>query len=404
MLFFDAACETANWVIREMQSADGGYYSSQDADSEGVEGKFFVWSEDEINSVLKDAAQNSNIKAETIDLFRSRFGLNLTSNFEGFWHLHGYQTEASLASRRQLDKAELHKQLHLLRQHLFNYREKRVHPATDTKILCAWNGLMIQGMASAGRLLGKPEYVESAYQAAYFLKNHCWKSEQLYASFKDGKTRFNAYIDDYAFLIYGLLELLQSRWDNELYIWTLELADRLLSDFEDTKYGGFYFTSHQHETLIQRLKNFGDDAIPAGNAIATLVLNRLGYLSGNQHYIKAAENCLKSAWSAINQAPISHCALLNALNEYLRPPNILILRTLGNDEENWSSITQQYYLPFTLVYNIPAKELLHPSLAEKKAGSTNLAYPCSGMTCRNPLNTKAELKAYLQNNSYRVME
>jgi uncharacterized protein YyaL (SSP411 family) len=404
VLFFDAANETANWVMREMQSTDGGYYSAQDADSEGIEGKFFAWSKDEINALLDNAAQHSNIKAESIELFKSRFGLDLSDNFEGLWHLHGYLQETTLANKHQLDEDELHKQLHLIRQYLFKHRENRIHPDTDTKILCAWNGLMIHGMAVAGRLLEKPEYTESARRAAYFLKNHCWKNNQLFASLKDGNAKLNAYIDDYAFLIYGLLELLQNRWDNELYIWTLELADQLLTDFEDTEYGGFYFTSHQHENLIQRLKSFSDDAIPAGNAIAALALNRLGYLSGDQRYIEAAENCLRSAWSSINQAPISHCALLTALNEYLTPPNILIMRTVSNDEKNWLEITQQYYLPFTLIYNIPAGQTPHFSLSEKTAGNTSQAYPCSGMLCHKPIKTESELQSYLRNNSYRILE
>ncbi len=404
LLFFDATCETANWVKREMQSADGGYYSAQDADSEGAEGKFFAWSKEEINSLLEDATQDNNINAESIKLFKTRFGLDLAANFEGLWHLHGYLQESKLASRHQQDEDKLHNQFQLIRQHLFKHREKRIHPDTDTKILCAWNGLMIHGMAVAGRLLDKPEYTESATRAAYFLKNHCWKNNQLFASFKDGKATLNAYLDDYAFLIYGLLELLQSRWNNELYTWTLELADQLLSNFEDTEYGGFYFTSHQHENLIQRLKNFSDDAIPSGNAIAALALNRLGYLSGEQRYIEAAGNCLKSAWSSINQSPISHCALLNALNEYLTPPDILIMRTVGNDKRNWSSITQQYYLPFTLIYNIPAKQTPHFSLSEKIADNTSLAYTCSGRLCQKPIKTEAELHTYLRNNSYRVLE
>ena len=345
-LFFNTVCETADWVTREMQSADGGYYSAQDADSEGSEGKFFVWSKDEITSLLNTAIRDTDITAESTALFKERFGLNLDANFEGSWHLHGYVQQAALAKKHQLDEKELDTQFHLIRHYLFKHREKRIHPGTDTKILCAWNGLMIHGMSIAGRLLDKPEYTKSARLAAYFLKNHCWKDQQLFANYKNDKASLAAYLDDYAFLIYGLLELLQSQWDNDLYIWTLELADKLLLDFEDTNYGGFYFTSHYHEELIQRLKNFSDDAIPSGNAIATLVLNRLGYLSGRQQYIDAAERCLKSSWSMLNQAPISPCAQLNALNEYLTPPDILIIRNKTNaqvEEENWSALTQPYY-------------------------------------------------------------
>ena len=412
-LFYDACCETANWVMREMQSADGGYYSAQDADSEGVEGKFFVWTQKEINTLLNQATKQDNIDAKSIEYFKTRFGLDRTENFEGQWHLHGYVTEAAIAKQYNLDENQLHEQLHLIRQYLFQQREKRIHPETDTKVLCAWNGLMIHGMAITGRLLNKPDYIESASKAAYFLKNQCWKNGQLFASTKDGKVSLKAYLDDYAFLIYGLLELLQSHWDNTLYQWTLELADTLLAEFEDTEYGGFYFTSHNHEDLIQRLKTFSDDAIPAGNAIAALSLNRLGYLAGRQHYIDAAERCLQSAWRSINNAPISHCALLNALNEYLTPPDILIIRSHKTtdsgaknkeDETSWNALIRQHHLPTTLIYDIPASEKPHSTLAEKIAGDTNRAYPCTGMQCQNSIENTADLEKYLRNNSYRVLE
>jgi uncharacterized protein YyaL (SSP411 family) len=390
--------------MREMQSPDGGYYSAQDADSEGTEGKFFVWPQNEINELLESVAQRDDIDTESTCLFKDRFGLNLNENFEGSWHLHGYQQEAALASNNQKDPEELHQKLLIIRQYLFRHRENRIHPDTDTKILCAWNGLMIHGMAITGRLLDKPECTESASRAAYFLKKHCWQNNQLFASTKDGKTTLNAYIDDYAFLIYGLLELLQNKWDNNLYMWALALADKLLTDFEDNEYGGFFFTSHNHENLIQRLKSFSDDAIPSGNAIASLALNRLGHLSGDTRYIESAEKCLKSAWSAINQAPISHCALLTALSEFLTPPNILIMRTTANDEIKWQSLAQQFYLPFTLVYNIPTDQTLHSSLEEKVGGDSSLAYPCNGHQCQQPLKTETDLQTYLRNNSYRVLE
>ncbi len=396
-LFFDTASETADWVMREMQAEGGGYYSAQDADSEGHEGKFFVWSKDEINTLLNQCTENPAISTESIKLFKQRFGLNKAENFEGTWHLHGYIAESALIHKQ--DSENLHQQFKHIRQQLFIHREKRIHPETDTKVLTAWNGLMIHGMSITGRLLEKNDYIESASRAAHFIKNHCWQNGQLFANHKDGKTTLNAYLDDYAFLLYGLLELLQSQWDNELYTWTLTLADRLLADFEDSNYGGFYFTSHQHETLIQRLKSFSDDAIPAGNAIAAYTLNRLGYLSGQQKYIDAAENCLKSAWSSINHSPVAHCALLNALSEYLTPPDILIIRSQQNDGDTWSSLTQQYFLPHTLVYNIPADQTPHATLSAKVAANSSIAYPCSGMLCHKVIENLPELKTYLQNNS-----
>jgi uncharacterized protein YyaL (SSP411 family) len=403
-LFQDAACETANWVIRELQSPQGGYYSAQDADSEGVEGKFFVWSKAEINSLLDKAAQQNDLTPQSIEIFKARFGLHSAANFEDHWHLHGYRSQSALAKKYRTSERDLHQQLRLIRQTLFKYRENRTHPATDTKVLTAWNGLMIHGMSQAGRLLNKPEYTESAMHAALFLKNHCWKNGQLLASFKDGKATLSAYLDDYAFLLHGLLELLQNQWHDELYSWALQLADKLLSDFEDSTYGGFFFTSHHHETLIQRLKVFSDDAIPAGNAIAAMALNRLGYLAGVQAYIDAAGRCLKSAWTSMTRAPISHSALLNALREYLTPPNIVIIRCTEKDAASWTALTQEYYSPFTLIYNIPADMTPHPSLAEKAAGNTSRAYPCQGTQCSPPIESTAELDTYLRNNSYRVLE
>lgn len=403
-VFYDTACETAAWVMREMQSSEGGYYSAKDADSEGCEGKFFVWQKDEISSLLDEYMQNNNTSAEVIELFKQRFGFDKKANFEGAWHLHGYQRTDTLTNNNGLEAAELNQQFQSIRHYLFVKREKRIHPETDSKVLCAWNGLMIHGMSASGRLLNKPEYIESASRAAHFLRQHCWHDGRLLASYKNGKAKLNAYIDDYAFLIYGLLELLQSKWDNTLYQWMLKLADKLLSDFEDTEYGGFYFTSHDHEPLIQRLKSFSDDAIPSGNAIAVYALNRLGYLAGEQRYLDAAENCLKSAWTSINHSPVSHCALLTALNEYLSPPDIVIIRNHTSKQDDWTSKTRQYFLPFTLIYNIPAEETLHISLSSKTASSSNIAYPCSGMRCHEPIIDLAELESYLRNNSYRILE
>ena len=403
-LFYDAVCATADWVQREMQSEEGGYYAAQDADSEGHEGKFFAWSKEEINTLLTDATKLDTIDNKSIEIFRQRFGLNQNENFEGLWHLYGNQSEKSLADKHSIDETKLHQQLKQIRHYLFQKREQRIHPDTDTKILTAWNGLMIHGMSIAGRLLEQPDYIVSARQAAHYLKKTCWLDNKLYASSKDGKTTLNAYIDDYAFLIYGLMELLQSQWDNDLYIWTQQLADQLLAEFEDKNYGGFFFTSHQHEELIQRLKSFSDDAIPSGNAIAALVLNRLGYLSGKQHYIESAENCLKSAWIAINHAPISHCALLNALSEYLTPPGILIIRSQV-DNENWQKLSQQYYLANTMIYTIPADQTPDGALAQKQAlPDSNIAYPCNGLQCQKAIESTTELQTYLQNNSYRVLE
>ncbi|HEB82936.1 MAG TPA: thioredoxin domain-containing protein [Gammaproteobacteria bacterium] len=402
-VFSHCAQQTADWVMREMQSTEGGYYAAQDADSEGEEGRFFVWQKKEIDTLLKQAVEKARLPPLYIALYKTRFGLDRPANFEGRWHLHGYVSEAALASKYDLEPDELHQAMQTISRFLFNRREQRVHPATDTKILCAWNGLMIHGMATAGRLLGRTDYTQSAIQATDFIRTHLWRNGRLLATYNKGRASLNAYLDDYAFLIHGLLELLQNQWDNGLYEWTLQLADALLEEFEDHKYGGFFFTGRNHEKLIQQIKGFSDDAIPSGNAIAAISLGRLGYLSGRPAYLKAAERCLQSAWSAINQAPISHCAMLNALREQLTPHDLLIIRKQNCDSRDWPA-ADSVYLPFASVYTINAQQPLHSTLREKAVSDNTIAYLCNGMQCSEPLINPAELESYLSNNSYRILE
>ncbi len=391
--FYNTATETANWVIREMQSLEGGYYSAQDADSEGIEGKFFAWHIDEAKAVIDD---------ECWPVFEQRFGFNKPANFEGKWHLHGYRSETELAKKLSIDIETVSNHLQLAKKQLYARREMRIHPARDEKMLCAWNGLMIHGMAAAGRLLNQPLYIESARRAAYFIKNNCWIKQRLYANYKAGRAQLNAYLDDYAFLLQGLLELLQCEWDASLYEWSLELADTLIEQFEDHQGGGFYFTGHDHEQLIQRTKSFGDDAIPSGNASACIALNQLGYISGRTHYIETVERCIKSAWQAINQAPISHCAMIDALSEYLNPPTILIIRSHKQDYTECTELTFYHYLPSILVFNIPAEQFIHSTLAAKEAQRDTCAYPCQGPQCYAIIKTVEEMRQLIKNNSYRI--
>jgi uncharacterized protein YyaL (SSP411 family) len=392
---FDATIETADWVIREMQSIEGGYYSALDADSEGEEGKFYTWTPEHIKELLDD---------DHLQIFFRRFGLDKPANFEGQWHLHAYKSYQALADEFDTKADSLRDQLKKSRRTLFEVREKRIHPGLDEKILTSWNGLMIRGMAHAGRILSREDYIDSAERAASFIKTTLWQDHRLLASHKDGQSHLNAYLDDYAFLLYGLLELLQARWNNDTYNWALEIADALIDKFEDGDNGGFFFTSHDHEQLIQRLKTYNDEAIPSGNGIASIALNQLGYLSGQNRYIDAAERNLKAAWQAINQAPISHCTYVSALDNFLNPPNILIIRSQENDHQQWLDITKNRYLPSTLVFAIPSEITPPKSLIDKKAGKNTLAYPCAGYQCHNTLNNYNELLEFVENNSYRVSE
>jgi len=384
----DAAIETADWVIREMQSDAGGYYSALDADSEGEEGKFYTWSPE---------TAASHLDTDEYDLLSRRYGLDRSANFEGCWHLHACQSYSELADQSGSNAADVRKQLQKARKKLFQVREQRIHPGLDDKILTSWNGLMIRGMAYAGRQLGKPEYIESAASAADYIYNKLWQDNRLLATARDGHAHLNAYLDDYAFIISGLLELMQSRWNSAWLNWARQLADVLIEQFEDSS-GGFFFTSHDHETLIQRSKSYSDDATPSGNGIAAESLLLLGYLLAEPRYIDAAERCLKAAWASINQGAISHCSLLEALDAQLDPPRIIVLRGSTDALDDWLQSATGHFMPHTHIFAIPEDDDLPASLAEKSITDTTLAYVCEGMQCAPPISSRREWSALIDDN------
>jgi len=375
ILLYDAAIETGDWVMREMQSDKGGYYSALDADSEGEEGKFYVWQKDQVRDLLASM---------DYPLFAARFGLDHDANFENRWHLHAYRDYAALADEHQVDAEAARESLARMRALLFTVREQRIHPGLDDKILTAWNGLMIEGMATAGRLLLRDDFIDSAVRAAEFVRQTLWSGNRLCATTKNGKTHLNAYLDDYAFMLSGLLALLQARWDNAMYQWAGEIADTLIDQFEDPQ-GGFFFTSHDHEQLIMRSKNFADDAMPAGNGVAARALIQLGYLAVDKRYLDAAERCLQAGWQAMSEHPISHCSMLGALRDYLSPPEIIILRGSRDELARWQAAGAQAYLPKTLIFAIENQHLLSGSLAEKNTHPGGCAYICTGSTCQPPI-------------------
>ncbi len=376
-LFQRIAGETADWVMREMQASQGGYFSTLDADSEGEEGKFYIWTPKEAQQLLDE---------KEYAIFSRRFGLDRRANFEGNWHLHVYEGLEPLAENLNLGIEEIKSTLDKSRDKLLTQRSKRIWPGKDEKILTAWNGLMIKGMAIASRHLDKPEYADSATQTLDFVRSSLWKNNRLLATSKDSKAHLNAYLDDYAFLLDGILELLQTRWRSKDLEFALQLADVLIDQFEDKQNGGFYFTSNDHEQLIQRPKIYADEATPAGNGIAAQSLARLGYLCGDTRYIDAAEHCLKSAASLMKQAPAAHGSLLNALEEYLTPIEIIILRGQPERMKTWQSAVNQRYRPSKLVFSIPASiSDLPKGLASKQALGDIVAYQCKGTSCSAPI-------------------
>ena len=375
-VFQRIAEETAQWVMREMQSPEGGYYSTLDADSEGEEGKFYVWTPAEVKAIL-----NKDEYAVTSRVY----GLDRQANFEGHWHLHIFEDLAEVAAELELDAEAATTLLLSARKKLLAVRAQRIHPGRDEKILTSWNGLMIKGMACAARYLDNAECLASAQRSVDFIRDTLFVDGRLLATYKDGKARLMAYLDDYAFLLDGLINLLQATWRKSDLEFAIALAEAILTHFEDAEHGGFYFTAHDHETLIQRPKNFMDEAIPAGNAIATLSLARLGHLLGEQRYLDSAERALRCAWDHIEQAAYAHAAFLQALEEYLYPPQLIVIR--GEAEAMaWQKTIQTHYVSRRMCFVIPAGETDLPGLlAERKPGrSGTRAYACSGMQCHAP--------------------
>lgn len=367
--------ETAHWVMREMQSDEGGYFSTLDADSEGEEGRFYTWTAEQIKKTLP---------AALAEIVQHVYGLNQPANFEGCWHLVVTNPIESFPSESEI---ELTKQdFATARELLLTVREQRIRPARDEKILTAWNGLMIKGMAKAGRLTQTADFTESAQRAIDFLRQHVFRNLRLDAVYQGGSSKLMAYLDDYVFLIDGLLESLQSSWRTQDLEFAISLADSLLEYFEDKQNGGFFFTAHDHEELIQRPKPMMDEAIPAGNGIAAQVLLRLGHLLGEPRYLDAARNTLLAAWNNISQYPYAHCALLTALEEYLYPGEFIILRGEAENMQAWLDVAYKAYQPGRMIYAIPAKEQSLPGLLDERiAGKEVMAYCCKGMTCQQPV-------------------
>jgi uncharacterized protein YyaL (SSP411 family) len=239
--------------------------------------------------------------------------------------------------------------------------------------------------------------VDAAADAVDFLRNNLMQDDRLLASYKDGRARFAAYLDDHAFLLDALLELLQARWNTEHLAFAQHLAQLLLEHFEDKGNGGFWFTANDHEQLIHRSKPLADEAVPSGNGIAAFALQRLGFLLGETTYLDAAERTLRTAWRGISEVPHGHVSLLTALEEYLEHPEIIVIRGANDEISRWRDSVAKVYAPRRLVFAIPEDETGLPgALADRKAmdGET-VAYRCLGTHCEMPVTTWEALAAQL---------
>ncbi len=390
-LFRGAVTDTVTWLQREMRHPDGGFYAALDADSEGEEGKFYVWRREQVKKLL---TEDEYLVVETL------YGLDKPANFENKWNLHRYDSWRSVISRLSLEAADADALLAAAREKLFNARAERTRPGTDDKVLTAWNGLLIRGLAHAGRQLQQPDWITMAQQTVDFVRTELWQGNRLQATWKAGRPRYAGYLDDYANMLDGLLELLSVRWRQEDLEFAVELADVLLQQFYHDADGGFYFTSHDHETLIHRPKPTMDDALPPGNGTAAVALMKLGHLLGETRYLDAADATLRWARGLMERVPTAHCTLLTALEAAVYPPEQVILRGPQQEMEVWIKELTGAFTPWRCVYAIPYEDVTRvpgflPRLVSAGQQEKVLAYVCTNLTCSPPVESLEELRGIL---------
>jgi uncharacterized protein len=311
------ATETLDYVLREMTSTDGGFYSSQDADSEAKEGEFFLWTLEEVESIIggKEAA-----------LFSSYFSVTPDGNFEGRNILNVPRSAGVVARLNGITESELRDAIQRARKQLFNVRERRIKPGRDEKILTAWNGLMLRSFAEAAQALDRDDYRDAAIRNAKFLLSHLRRDRQLLRSYKDGQAKFNGYLDDYAFLLDGLISLYEATFDPRWIGEALLIADTMVEKFWDPEAKNFFFTSADHEALIHRPKELFDNATPSGNSVAVHALLRVSKLAGNSGLGENAIAVLAKMASLLDQQSSAFPHLLCALDFCLgRPQEIAVI-------------------------------------------------------------------------------
>jgi uncharacterized protein YyaL (SSP411 family) len=385
--FAKIAGETADWVLRDMRSPEGGFYSSLDADSQGHEGRFYVWTPAEAAALLD---------GREYPVFARRFGLDRTANFEGQWHLHTFASLEDCAAVINEPPPSAQALIESARVKLLTARNLRIWPARDEKVLTSWNALVIKGLAIAARVLERPDLDLAATAAVDFVRHHLWRDGRLLATYKDGRAHLPAYLDDYAFLIDALLELLQTRWRSRDLEFAQELAEVLLGHFEDAADGGFFFTAKDHEALIHRSKTFADESLPSGNGVAASALCRLGFLLAETRYLNSAQRTLEAAWTGIQEYPRAHMSLVNALEDLLSSMQILVIRGDAAEAARWAADLGSLYAPTRMIFAIPHDAALPAALAAKAAGRFTTAYLCTGMACSAPMTDLAEISRALR--------
>jgi uncharacterized protein len=366
---FERVCrETLDWALLEMRAPEGGFYSALDADSEGVEGKFYVWTPGEVRDAL----------GEDAEAVIAHFGITDDGNFEG----------SNIPVRAGADELPA-----ALRQRLYDVRAKRVWPGLDDKRLTSWNALMISALADAGAVLGERRYLDAASACADFLLD-TMRDEQdhLLRTFKDGRAHLNAYLEDHAFLIEALLTLYEATFEPRWFAAARELADQTIGRFADEERGGFFETSSDHERLVARRKDLEDNPIPAGNSSAAYGLLRLAALSGEHEYERRAEGVLRLLHQIAQQHPLAFAHLLQALDFRLAQTKEVALA--GEDTAELQRVVRSKFRPHIVLAGgepdgVPLMDGRTP------VDGHPAAYVCEQFACRRPVTEAAELEALL---------
>ena len=389
--------ETLDYVLREMTDPSGGFYSAQDADSEGVEGKFFVWSPGEINAVMGDTDG---------EVFAGYYGVTAGGNFEGKNILNIRQNPEEFAETKGLTADQLGDIINRGSKALLEVREQRIHPMRDDKVLASWNGLMLRSFAEAAAALGRPDYLAVAIKNAGFLVGSMKSDGRLLRTYRDGQAKLLGYLEDYSFVIDGLLALYEATFDLRWLEEAVTLADSMIELFWDEGIGGFYDTGSDHETLVVRPRDVFDNAQPCGGSVASDVLLRLAGFTGKSDYSAKAAVPLRSLHQAMYQSPGGTGHWLSALDFYVSPPKEIAVIGPRDDPATQALLDTVFhrFLPNKVVMGVEPP--LSPTVGNSGSdipllagrgmvGGLPSAYVCQNYACQLPVTDPAGLAEQL---------
>ena len=398
--FFRVARETLEYVLREMTSPQGGFYSSQDADSEGEEGRFFLWTLAELRSVVGE---------DRAPLVARFFDVSEEGNFEGRNILHRTIEIAEAARLFSKPLDETRTSIETARERLFYARERRVKPGRDEKILTAWNGMMISALAEGYRVLRDDRFLLAAGRAVDFVRTRLWVGHALRRSFKDGIARFNAYLEDYALMISALVDTYEASLDRKYLEFAREMAEVMIERFADPENGGFFFTSDDHENLITRGKAAFDGSTPSGNSAAIIGLLKLHSYLSDQRYMVEAEKALRLFGPFMEKQPFAFSHMLEAADLFEHGTTMVVIvgESGAGQMEEWLQRLGLIYVPNRAIFAVAPDATQDPLIPEIAAGKRQIdgrttAYICRERVCSSPIMSVDDLKGSL-NANYRAV-